>query len=217
MNRSWKAIRQYLESIRRGDRKLSRDGMLIIFLGGILLYVVCLPVNNNSSYFMKKQTEKVTEEAARTDITQQDEIQYRRKLEEELEAFLTKVEGVGQVEVLIYVETSPEYIVEKDTPVYETYSNGEADSSGESRKEETTVYTTSSYGEQVPFVSQTRNPQIEGIVIAAEGAANESIRIQLVRTAMALYGIEANKVEVLTLQQSQKRTDNQVLMERNTE
>ena len=54
-------------------------------------------------------------------------------------------------------------------------------------------------------------------MIAAEGAANESVRIQLVRSAMALYGIEANKVEVLTLQQTQKRTDNQVLLERNTE
>ena len=47
MNRIWKSIRQYLEGVKRGDRKLSRDGMLIVFLGGILLYVICLPVNNN--------------------------------------------------------------------------------------------------------------------------------------------------------------------------
>ena len=124
-----------------------------------------------------------------------DEIQYCRKLEEELETFLAKVEGVGQVEVLIYMKTSPEYIVEKDTPVYETSRDGESESSSETRKEETTVYTTTNYGEQVPFVSQTRKPQIEGMVIAAEGAANESVRIQLVRSAMALKGIQ-NKIRV---------------------
>ena len=217
MNRIWKSIRQYLEGVKRGDRKLSRDGMLIVFLGGILLYVICLPVNNNNSYFNKKQTQNTAEQTENTSNSEMDEIQYRRKLEEELETFLAKVEGVGQVEVLIYMETSPEYIVEKDTPVYETSRDGESESSSETRKEETTVYTTSNYGEQVPFVSQTRKPQIEGMVIAAEGAANESVRIQLVRSAMALYGIEANKVEVLTLQQTQKRTDNQVLLERNTE
>ena len=217
MNRIWKSMRQYLEGVKRGDRKLSRDGMLIVFLGGILLYVICLPVNNNNSYFNKKQTQNTAEQIENTSNSEMDEIQYRRKLEEELETFLAKVEGVGQVEVLIYMETSPEYIVEKDTPVYETSRDGESESSSETRKEETTVYTTSNYGEQVPFVSQTRKPQIEGMVIAAEGAANESVRIQLVRSAMALYGIEANKVEVLTLQQTQKRTDNQVLLERNTE
>ena len=217
MNRIWKRIRQYLEGVKRGDRKLSRDGMLIVFLGGILLYVICLPVNNNNSYFNKKQTQSIAEQAENTSNSEMDEIQYCRKLEEELETFLAKVEGVGQVEVLIYMKTSPEYIVEKDTPVYETSRDGESESSSETRKEETTVYTTTNYGEQVPFVSQTRKPQIEGMVIAAEGAANESVRIQLVRSAMALYGIEANKVEVLTLQQTQKRTDNQVLLERNTE
>ena len=192
MNRIWKSIRQYMEGVKRGDRKLSRDGMLIVFLGGILLYVICLPVNNNNSYFNKKQTQSIAEQAENTSNSEMDEIQYCRKLEEELETFLAKVEGVGQVD-------------------------GESESSSETRKEETTVYTTTNYGEQVPFVSQTRKPQIEGMVIAAEGAANESVRIQLVRSAMALYGIEANKVEVLTLQQTQKRTDNQVLLERNTE
>lgn len=217
MNRIWKSIRQYLEGVKRGDRKLSRDGMLIVFLGGILLYVICLPANNNNSYFNKKQSQSTAEQAENTSNSEMDEIQYCRKLEEELETFLAKVEGVGQVEVLIYMKTSPEYIVEKDTPVYETSRDGESESSSETRKEETTVYTTTNYGEQVPFVSQTRKPQIEGMVIAAEGAANESVRIQLVRSAMALYGIEANKVEVLTLQQTQKRTDNQVLLERNTE
>ena len=47
MNRIWKSIRQYLEGVKRGDRKLSRDGMLIVFLGGILLYVVILIKNKH--------------------------------------------------------------------------------------------------------------------------------------------------------------------------
>ena len=59
MNRIWKSIRQYLEGVKRGDRKLSRDGMLIVFLGGILLYVICLPVNNNNSYFNKNFIVKI--------------------------------------------------------------------------------------------------------------------------------------------------------------
>ena len=85
MNRIWKSIRQYLEGVKRGDRKLSRDGMLIVFLGGILLYVICLPVNNNNSYFNKKQTQSIAEQDENTSNSEMDEIQYCRKLEEELE------------------------------------------------------------------------------------------------------------------------------------
>ena len=93
MNRIWKSIRQYLEGVKRGDRKLSRDGMLIVFLGGILLYVICLPVNNNNSYFNKKQTQSIAEQAENTSNSEMDEIQYCRKLEESWRLSLQKSRG----------------------------------------------------------------------------------------------------------------------------
>lgn len=75
--------------------------------------------------------------------------------------------------------------------------NGE---NSELRKEETTVFTTNENGNEVPFVSQTKKPKVDGVVISAKGASNEAVKLQIVRLVMALYGVEANKVEVLVME-----------------
>ena len=195
-------VKKYLEELKKGNKKISKDAMLILFLSGILLYVIALPTNNNGSYFKTRQ--QSTDSTADTQETQnkQTEQEYCKELEEKLEDFLSNVQGVGKVKVLIYMNVSKTYVVEKDSPVYETSKNSGDETSTENKKEETTVYTTNDYGEQVPFVSQTQMPEIEGIVIAAQGASNETVRIQLMRMAMALYGVEANKVEVMILNEN---------------
>jgi len=183
----------------------TKETMLIIFLSGILIFIILLPTgssnhnNSNNSYTAEKKQKKVEE----TDVlgkTQTDEDErnetaidaYRQGLERELEDFLSSVAGVGEVKVLIYMKASQEYIVEKDVPVTNSI-NGE---NSELRKEETTVYTVNESGNEVPFVTQTKRPTIDGVVISARGASNEAIKLQIVRLVMALYGVEANKIEV---------------------
>ena len=63
MKKLFSHIKSYLQDLRSGEKKLSRDGMLILFFSGILIYVILLPVNNNGSYKNKssgsKEQEKV--------------------------------------------------------------------------------------------------------------------------------------------------------------
>jgi len=92
---------------------------------------------------------------------------------------------VGEVKVLIYMKASWECQVEKD---------------GENRADtqnEETVYTINEYGQEVPFVKRYLCPQIDGVAVMAKGASNEEVRVRLVHLVMALYGLEANKVEVI--------------------
>jgi hypothetical protein len=120
--------------------------MLVLFLCGVLIFVILLPTDNNSSY-TKGKTETI-EEYAETQTT----ISYKEKRETELKAFLESVSGVGKVNILIYLGDIKEEV-----------------------------------------------PTIEGIVVAAEGARDENVRLLILRLVMALYGVEANKVEVTTL------------------
>lgn len=182
-----------------------KETMLIIFLSGILIFVILLPTGKtNSGYQSKKNqdskdaavsgstsdTEYGTVQSKETDVDE-----YRKGLERELEDFLSSVAGVGEVKVLIYMKNSQEYVVEKNTP---TTSSVNGDSS-DSTRDETTVYTVNGNGDEVPFITQTRSPQIDGVVVAAKGASNETVRVQIVRLVMALYGVEANKVEVFAM------------------
>ncbi len=193
----WKS---YIQDLKSGEKKFSKDSMLILFFSGLLIYVILLPVNDNNSYKMRKTDETVPDKREyEQEVFQED---YQTKLEQELAEFLSGVEGVGKVEVLIYLNTTEEYVVEKDVPAYQVTTQDANGQSNEENKEEDTVYTVNGNGEQVPFISQTRHPSIEGVVIAAEGAGQENIRIQIIRTVMALYGVEANKIDVLERKKS---------------
>ena len=193
----WKS---YIQDLKSGEKKFSKDGMLILFFSGLLIYVILLPVNNNDSYKMRKTDETITDQREyEQEVFQED---YQTKLELELAEFLSGVEGVGEVEVLIYLNTTEEYVVEKDAPVHQVTTQEPNGQSSEENKEEDTVYTVNGNGEQVPFISQTKHPSVKGVVIAADGAGQENIRIQIIRTVMALYGVEANKIDVLERKKS---------------
>ncbi|MBQ3165465.1 MAG: hypothetical protein IJC02_13215 [Lachnospiraceae bacterium] len=196
MKKFYEALKGYIQDLKSGEKKFSKDGMLIVFFSGLLIYVILLPTNNNSSYEIGKQEEKKLENSVKDHNVVQ-EMDYQNKLEEELEDFLSQVKGIGEVEVLIYLNTTQEYVVEKDIPSHQVISQDGNGKSSEENKEEDTVYTVNESGEQVPFISQTRHPEIEGVVIAADGAGQENIRIQIIKTIMALYGVDANKIDVL--------------------
>lgn len=170
----------------------NKETMLILFLSGILIFIILLPVDksgskNNSSY--NNQNEVLapqTSSAKSLRITEEMGLQeYKETLECELEDFLSGMSGIGEVKALIYMKTSWEYQVEKD-----------GDSRTQAQNEET-VYTTNEYGQEVPFVKRYVCPQINGVALRVSGAVNEEARVRLVHLVMALYGLEANKVEVI--------------------
>lgn len=176
----------------KGQRP-QKETMLILFLCGILLFVILLPVNESGSQTAAtgsyKKNSASNDEQASTDSTdaRAEEMslqEYKEMMEAELEEFLSGMSGVGEVKALICMKASREYNVEKDALV-----------NGESQNEET-VYTVNESGQEVPFITRYICPQIEGVAVIAQGAADEEVRLRLVRLIMTLYGLEANKVEV---------------------
>ena len=133
--------------------------MLILFLSGILIFVILLPVNKDNGSYKNKKSTDVSLSGGSADLGIADTKlenaaldKYKKGLEKELEDFLMNVEGVGDVKVLIYMKSSQEFIVEKNNP---TSSSTSGDSS-DLKKEESTVYTTNANGDEVPFISQTK-------------------------------------------------------------
>ena len=209
MKKLFEICKEYVQGIKRGDKKVSKDIMLILFLSGILIYVILLPTDNTSSYLMKKKEDT----SKRQIVTQNakdnpsDTTSYKRQLEQQLEDFLSNISGVGNVKVLLYLDTSEKYNVEKDKVTKKSVSDSKKNSDTEGTDKisqdeysETTVYTVNSTGDKIPFVVQTDKPKVEGVIIAAQGAKDEKIRIQLIKSVMALFGVEANKVEVFTME-----------------
>ncbi|WP_346663605.1 stage III sporulation protein AG [uncultured Merdimonas sp.] len=183
--------------------KLKKDQLLILFLTGVLLAVVALPVRDQdpSGDGGTKEGSDATQ-GAKDSAEESAQI---RDLEGRLSRILSQVEGAGQVSVMITLESSAEKVIEKDSSSAEESVN-ESDSQGGERitrnssREETTVYTAGEGQEEVPYVRKELSPGIRGVLVVATGGGNSAVKQELADAVEALFGIEAHKIRIMKRQ-----------------
>ena len=172
-------------------RKLKKDQILIGILAGALLLVIALPGERKTAQTASEQVlqeERNTSGYAYTDST--GDAAYG--LEMELQDLLEQVQGVGRVQVMITVRSSGKRTVEKDQSVSEE-SGGEGEGQSK-RTEETTIQ-----GNEIPFVTEETAPQVQGVLIAAQGGDNPAVAESISQAAMVLFGVEAHRIKVMKL------------------
>ena len=105
---------------------------------------------------------------------------------------------------MVTLKSSPELVVEKEQP-YLRSSTTENDAQGGSRTvnqvetEENTVYKTNGSVSE-PYVVKTLPPEVEGVVVVAEGAGSGTVNRTIVELIQALFGVEAHKVKVVKME-----------------
>lgn len=178
-------------------KKIGKDQWLIVFLVGILLLVIAVPSDCGASAGSGEK-KPVAQEADESDADNYEDV-----LERRLEQVLSSMDGVGRVEVMITLKDEGESVVEKDVS---TNGDTQTDTDGEgnvteqmkSERSEETVYSSqSSDGE--PFVSRQIVPNIEGILIVAEGGADTKVAKNISEAVEALFGLEAHKIKVVKM------------------
>ncbi len=178
-------------------KKIKKDQLLIVVLAGILLLVIALPTEKKGVEKGKTQTGLGLSEG--TPEVSQDE--YLSNLESRLAAALSQMAGVGDVTVMITLKSSAQKVVEKDLAVTneavsESDSQGGARTTQNSTHGETTVYNDGgSSGE--PYVSKELSPQIEGVVVIAEGGGDSVVRQNITEAVQALFGIDTHKIRIM--------------------
>lgn len=124
-------------------------------------------------------------------------------LEEELEDILSKIAGVGKVQVLItYSETSEVVAMYNETC---TSSNTEeTDTNGGVRKIESTdtnkeIIYEEKDGEKIPITQKVIMPKMEGAIITAEGAGNVNIKTNIIQAVSAATGLSSYRIQVFEM------------------
>ncbi len=180
---SWKTIRNKLKNMKRTD-------WLIVLLAGLLLLIFAIPSGtpysgkNQSGLEQEKDVEKSKEEAASDAVLQADD--YKQELEKELETVLSRMEGVGKVEVMITLKNDGENVLDKDVS---------SDSNG--YQENTVVYQLEE--KEAPYITSQRMPEMEGVVVVAEGGGNPATVSAISDVVTALFGVETHKVKVVKM------------------
>lgn len=126
---------------------------------------------------------------------------YELRLEQRIRDVLKKVDGVGEVDVMLTLFSSSEKVLRVDKERSRS-TTSETDSSGGTRQQadeslrESTVLAGSS-GSGEPVVEKELAPEISGIVISAQGGGNASVQKEISEAMQALFGLPAHKIKVL--------------------
>ncbi len=191
MESKWKS---YVAGLRKGEKLPRKSQLLILLLVGILLMVIVLPVPDGG--------EGSEEENNQTDVKITDAGDYEVYLEEKTARTLQYVEGVGKAEVMITLKSSSQKVIEKDQQS-SSQTTEEEDSEGGTRtlndisSDKTSIYEQNSDGSQSPYVSKELTPEIEGVVVIADGGDNAVVVQNITEAVQALFGVEAHKIKIM--------------------
>lgn len=124
-------------------------------------------------------------------------------LEQSLEDILSKMAGVGKVQVLVtYSETSEVVAMynEKSTSnnTEETDTNGGTRKIAQTDTDKEIIYEEKN-GEKTPITQKVIMPKIEGAVITAEGADNINVKTNIIQAVSAATGLSTYRIQVFEM------------------
>lgn len=188
-----------MEKKKLSLKEIGIPKLIIIFMCGILLIILSFP-----SLFSGGDKKNNTISEVSNVPTTTSAASYEEEMEARLKEALMKVEGIGNVEVMITLKSSKESVTLKDTP-YSQESLDESDSSGGERKsttidkKEETVLQNSGTGGSTPYVIKELEPEIEGVLIIAQGGGSQTIIGEIVGAVEVLFDVPAHKIKVMKM------------------
>lgn len=201
MGNKWK---DWITKAKEKEKLPKKNQILILFLVGILLVVIVFPTSP------KQEAEDYKgmnggEVDAGSGVNLSDEA-YEQYLEQRVARTLEYVQGVGKAEVMITLKSSGQKIVEKDQQsssqnMDETDSSGGTRTTADKSVDRTSIYRQDADGSSSPYISKEMTPEIEGVIVIAQGGDNAVVVQNITEAIQALFSVEAHKIKIM------KRTD----------
>lgn len=183
-----------------GDNKKKIENLIFLL---VVLVITIIAINFIWKDDKKEKNTNSNKQLA-TENTNASNNGNEEDLEVKLETILSKINGVGKVDVMLtYIEST------QIVPVYnkteKTSNTDESDAGGGTRKiEESDVSEEVVYqdknGENVIATQKTVSPKIEGAIITAEGAGDSNIKASIIQAVEAATGIATHKIQVFQKQ-----------------
>ena len=154
--------------------KLKKTDYIVILLVGVLLLIVVLPVKedkNTCSNSQKKAKAKSVSESTC------DDEEYEKLLEKKLEGILERMDGVGEVSVMITLSDDGTRIVDKDTK-----------ETSESIEKTTVIYDDED--------ASTDKPTVSGVLVVAQGGGSPQVNNDISNAVSALFDVPMHKIKI---------------------
>ena len=151
--------------------------LLVILVGVVLLLLPPLWEKEDAGEEEETQTpqEVSTEDSAAA-------------LERRLEEALSRIQGVGEADVILTLKSGPQKILAQDSETSISERGTEASVSS--------VLISRGSGEEDAIVVQQLSPQYQGALVICSGGDDPEVRLRLVEAVSALTGLGADKISV---------------------
>jgi len=119
-------------------------------------------------------------------------------LEKKLKDVLSKIEGAGEVEVMITYETSAEIVPAvsvDETTSTTTSSSGSNGNTSETKSTSTKPLTV----DNSVLVLVEKEPVIKGVIVVAEGAGDIKTKLALQRAVQTVLNIDSSNIDIFTM------------------
>ena len=153
------------------------------FVLGVFLAVIILkPLAAGYEYDMRfaELTKKIEGISYEYDA---DDEEYEKLLEKKLEGILERMDGVGEVSVMITLSDDGTRIVDKDTK-----------ETSESIEKTTVIY--DDQDASVPYVTSTDKPTVSGVLVVAQGGGSPQVNNDISNAVSALFDVPMHKIKI---------------------
>ena len=184
---------------KEGGENKRRDRWMLLALFGILILVIVWPLGSKSNEADNQVSESVAGTEKRTYNYAE---QYTASMELRLKEILENVDGAGAVQVMITVKNNGEQVVEKDKSYSESKTiqsgdGGQNTTTANTSRSESTVYDRTDSGS--PYVVKQLEPEIEGVLVAAQGAGDETVVNEITYAVQVLFDVPVHKIKVVKM------------------
>lgn len=158
---------------------LSDKKYLVIIFATIGIIIIAF------SYIMPKAEREVKETFS--------ESEYVSDLENRVSKIVSKIEGAGECDVMININSTIESVYVKENK--KSYDNDETKSRGET--EDSVLTMTDENGNQSAVVTKQIMPQISGVTVVCDGGNSVYVQKSVIEAVSTLLDISSNKVCVI--------------------
>lgn len=183
------------------DKYKDKNTWVIIGIVGLLLLVIALPDgrsdtgrSGDASADHLAAGQETAQESGSSGMD--DPVQSATEdLERRLEETLSLIDGAGKVRVMLTLKDTGEKVVEKDTT---RRSGGSASAEETSDVSQSTVFSKNG-SEETPYISNELTPQVEGVLVVAQGGGDSLVKQNILQSVMALFPLEAHKITIVKM------------------
>ena len=158
--------------------------VLLVALAGLVLLL----------WPQRDREEKKSQDPPAASPVQTGEDQALEALRESMETILSRIDGVGELRLMLTLETNGEKKLAGDSAL--RYSGSTASPDDYERTSETVVLSQAGSGQEV-VVIQELSPRFRGALVVCDGGDVASVRLSVIEAVSALTGLGTDKIAVV--------------------